>query len=81
MRPTWRGALPAGCGHLDHTNTGGRRTCAGELRPLTALLRVEPLVFPTLFPDQGAIALPVAKITGLAALIVFGINLFTGPGV
>ncbi|MGH2412033.1 MAG: hypothetical protein ACRDGS_16955, partial [Chloroflexota bacterium] len=48
---------------------------------LTALLRVGPLVFPALFPDGGAIALPVAGITGLAALIVFSINLFTDPGV
>jgi uncharacterized protein involved in response to NO len=47
---------------------------------LTALLRVGPLVVPALFPDGGAIALPIAGMTGLAALIVFGINLFTGPG-
>jgi uncharacterized protein involved in response to NO len=47
---------------------------------LTALLRVGPLIVPRLFPDGGAVALPVAGITGLAALIVFAINLFTGPG-
>jgi len=47
---------------------------------LTALLRVGPLIVPSLFPDGGAVALPVAGMTGLAALIVFGINLFTGPG-
>ncbi len=48
---------------------------------LTALLRVGPLVFPALFPDGGAIALPAAGITGLAALIIFSLNLFTGAGV
>jgi uncharacterized protein involved in response to NO len=47
---------------------------------LTALLRVGPLVFPSVLAGGGAVALPVAGITGLAALIVFGINLFTGPG-